>query len=54
MTHQWQPLTPTLELDWRDTNRTVWFRSANGQIGFGTFDLAKAMRIVPVDIAEIG
>lgn len=53
MTQNWQPLTPPLELDWRDTDRTVWFRDAKGQIGFGTFDLAKAMKCNPVEIAEI-
>jgi hypothetical protein len=50
----WLPLTPAVLADWQAGNKTLYFRDERGQMGFGTYDLAKAMGLKPVEWSDIG
>jgi hypothetical protein len=45
----WRPLTPAIMEAWKKHGNTIQFRDARGQMGFGTYDLAKAMKLKPTE-----
>lgn len=49
----WLPLTPSRRSEWQRDNRTIWFRDSSGQIGFGTYELIKEMKIRVVEFREV-